>query len=981
MSSTSMQNQLIFISYARVDGEDSAHRLYGILTEQGIDVWLDRHNIAEGEDWDDAIDRGLESATAIVLVMTPGFTLSRQVKSEWNRAINRELPILPLLAIDCEVPRVLETYQYLDARHDFDGAARRVPERLQAMLEDHLAMLNQHLEAFRRMRESAQEPRRFDAKIEALESSIQSYEGRVANQAERIESGLKQHRQQQQAALTELETGTGQIAVAGRRPLDVTDYFKDRVNERDTISRLLAEGKTRMISIVGRGGMGKTALASKVLREIELGEWLSSTDDSVAIDGIVYLSTRTAGVSLERLFQDLARVLPHDESERIKTIWMNSQLPIETKIDALLKVLDDGIYIILMDNMEDLLDKNGQLIDPELQLFFNQALSTPSQARYMLTSRETLDLPIELNVLRQDVILRDGLPVEEAVQLLRDLDREHIYGLSNAPEDVLHKAVEMTHGVPRALEIIVGIMANDMFADLDEILGDFYSKDDVVTKLVEENYRRLDENARHVLEALAVYGRPVPQVAVDFLLAPFFPGIDVPGVLRRLANTHVINVDRKAKTISLHPIDREYAYNQLANEGSYSRQQMHQRAAAYYASQHFDPTRPYFVYSWDSLDAMEPHLLEFEHRILAEQYDEAMNALAEVQSSLNWVGYSTRCHDMLARVGDKLASPTTKMQYHFGMGENHIVSGRAEEAIAELEQGLELATSLDDSRYQGMILTRLSTSHLYTGNLEACIDFLTRALDQHRANGMYTWIKDGYADLQFAYLLVDKVEEAQQVIDDYKALLTEMPAEFGGGIDDIVLANMQVNMPLFHRDWQGVMQYADNAFALAIAGGDNIYPAVFRNTGGLAKSALRQVDAALQSFQGSYEFAQEIVHHVKIVRPLFNMAWLYYERGEIEEARSLLTEAKTFGRDVRERAAVDALDAAISARLAGQAAQEINALLDCAEAVGVSIDLQDGRLLARHARRLAEDVDQHDLAKRAVAILTLYDEKYAPLPV
>ena len=121
------------------------------------------------------------------------------------------------------------------------------------------------------------------------------------------------------------------------------------------------------------------------------------------------------------------------------------------------------------------------------------------------------------------------------------LDPNGDYGLRDAPEEQLAQAVGLVHGVPRALEVIAGILANDPFASLAEVMEQFYEHEDVVQALIEENYRRLDDNARRVIEALAVFKRPVPSLAVDYLLEPFASGLDVPGIIRGLARTNIVS--------------------------------------------------------------------------------------------------------------------------------------------------------------------------------------------------------------------------------------------------------------------------------------------------------------------------------------------------------------------------------------------------------------------------------------------------------
>jgi tetratricopeptide (TPR) repeat protein len=72
-------------------------------------------------------------------------------------------------------------------------------------------------------------------------------------------------------------------------------------------------------------------------------------------------------------------------------------------------------------------------------------------------------------------------------------------------------------------------------------------------------------NAQKVMQALAVYNRPVTPAAVDYLLAPHLPAMDSAPILQRLANMHFARKD--SGWFHLHQVDREFAYN-LLPEGS-----------------------------------------------------------------------------------------------------------------------------------------------------------------------------------------------------------------------------------------------------------------------------------------------------------------------------------------------------------------------------------------------------------------------------
>jgi hypothetical protein len=79
--------------------------------------------------------------------------------------------------------------------------------------------------------------------------------------------------------------------------------------------------------------------------------------------------------------------------------------------------------------------------------------------------------------------------------------------------------------------------------------------------LVGEAFNRLDPTAQEVMQALAVYGAPVPAVAVDFLLQPYRVGIDSARALGRLVGMQF--VPGESGRYYLHQVDRDHALSRI----------------------------------------------------------------------------------------------------------------------------------------------------------------------------------------------------------------------------------------------------------------------------------------------------------------------------------------------------------------------------------------------------------------------------------
>lgn len=348
--------------------------------------------------------------------------------------------------------------------------------------------------------------------------------------------------------------------IVGRHLIDVTRHFRNREKQLAILNDFLNNPGNRLISVVGRGGIGKTGLVAKVLSEIEGG--VSDFSPDIEVSGITYLSTRTNGITLERVFLDCSEMLGGERKAQLMAVWTNPRMTTRDKIIHLLDALNMGTYIILFDNMEDLLHEH-QIIDTDIRLFLDTCLSTPNNVRLLLTSREQIPLPKEFIRFNKELVLNDGLPISESISMLRDLDPNGDYGLRDAKEDLLETAVKRVKGVPRALEIIASILANDPFTSLNDLIQDefLFRRDEFMDALVRENYSRLTQSERYVIEALAVFGRPIPMVAIDFMLEPFVKNTDTRQALLHLVRAHSVSIDRESKLVSLHPIDRDYIYS------------------------------------------------------------------------------------------------------------------------------------------------------------------------------------------------------------------------------------------------------------------------------------------------------------------------------------------------------------------------------------------------------------------------------------
>ena len=369
-----------------------------------------------------------------------------------------------------------------------------------------------------------------------------------------------------------------------------------------------------MVTVLGRGGMGKSALACCVLSDFEQRK--TPGDGAVPnVQGIAYLHhTPTQPITLDRVLLCIARVLPDDAAEKADRIFGNRDLSTEDRVDRFLELMPQGLVIALFDNVEDLLDERGRIRDADLNLFVRRALTDQGSLRLLVTARAAINLPADELRTERQVTLREGLPDADAIALLKELDPNEELGLATASDADLLTLVEKTYGIPRALQLVPNILKGDegtgLLQGLTELANDFWIRENVVENLVEVNYRKLRVEARRVAETLAVFSRPVPKVAVDFLLQPHVPGLRLDEVLQPLVNARLVYLERgrdgQPTTLGLHRIDRDFLYQRLPADGAYSRTTLHRRAAEFYRTQRTVTPR-----GWHHITELQPQVFEY----------------------------------------------------------------------------------------------------------------------------------------------------------------------------------------------------------------------------------------------------------------------------------------------------------------------------------------------------------------------------------
>jgi hypothetical protein len=135
----------VFISYVREDAE-TVDKLAQQLRASGATVWLDRNEIAPGEDWQEAIRRAIETGTYFVAVFS--FNYKERGRTHMNEELaiaikelrkrpRQEAWFLPVLIDPDTIPnwevdanRTLQSFQYIDLYDNWQAGVMALLETI-----------------------------------------------------------------------------------------------------------------------------------------------------------------------------------------------------------------------------------------------------------------------------------------------------------------------------------------------------------------------------------------------------------------------------------------------------------------------------------------------------------------------------------------------------------------------------------------------------------------------------------------------------------------------------------------------------------------------------------------------------------------------------------------------------------------------------------------------------------------------------------
>ena len=354
--------------------------------------------------------------------------------------------------------------------------------------------------------------------------------------------------------------------------LPLPRWFVGRKRELRQVRAALGDRRITAVYIRGIGGIGKSALAAKVLER-----------PGVKVDDALVVKCNEISLPADILgkvasFWQGQGVRGHAEAAGL---LLDSAQPMADRARQAGQMVATRHYMLVFDNFESLLTKGGQVEDPDLRSFFRALLGVQWRSTLLFTARFSCDLfPDRPAGTWVDVDL-PGLTRRQALMLMNNLPR-----LRKEPLHDKLRAYDKVGGHPKTIELLEGYLA---VHSLKEVLENEELQDQLTAEW--ERYfmgallERLSANEEEKLAALCVF-----RGAFGTDIVAHVGGDNA--LIEKLRDLELTQREKDAPDgsarYSIHPVVREYLLGRLTEA---QREAHHLRAAEYHQEQILGPVR------------------------------------------------------------------------------------------------------------------------------------------------------------------------------------------------------------------------------------------------------------------------------------------------------------------------------------------------------------------------------------------------------
>jgi predicted ATPase/class 3 adenylate cyclase/Tfp pilus assembly protein PilF len=659
--------------------------------------------------------------------------------------------------------------------------------------------------------------------------------------------------------------------------------------------------KTRLLTLTGAGGSGKTRLslqaAAEVLQDYRGGTWL---------------------VELAPL-SEAALVLP-----AVMRVLGIEEQPGQSLESTLIEALTTRKTLLLLDNCEHLLAECARLVGLLLRKCPDVTLLATSRERLGVAGESVFMVPpLAMPDPRQPITV-EALPRYEAARLFIERATQHRSDFTvttrNAP--ALVQLCHRLDGIPLAIELAAARVRalsveqiNDRLDSRFRLLtgGDRSAlpRQQTLRALIDWGYDLLDDREKRLFGRLSVFSggwtlEAAESVAADETDVGDWEVLDL---LASLSDKSIVVADERDGATRYRMLEslRQYASERLEESGE--KTALNQRYAAYFVElAERSATRlagPDQVKALDQLESEHDNLRSALHTCTADNLDArtALRLAGALQQFWHSRGYVSDGREWFGRalsLPDAPNSTSARARALLGAGLLARDQGDYEPAIASYDEALRLYRVLGDSSGEARAVVSLGTIAYCKGEYDLASARFAEGLDTYRRVGDRHGVANALAELASVALAQSDYDLARTLLEESVALSRELGDSWSVGMALGSLASVAKD--------QGDHLLARSLYeeALRISRDLGARGGIYRCLGNLGNLAYAQQDysTARSLYEDALTMCRELGDKRGVAMSLGNLGGVCLDLGDHDAARALYDESLEIDRALGDKQGV-----------------------------------------------------------------------------